>query len=299
MRSVLLLFALASYVLALQPVPGETVLPQSNEELSRIWKARKIVDLQTQIENQKSIITVAPLYSSSLIEQCEQGNPVFLEASVSDLPASGRRNGDPCAHPSDCASGYCLCQPYGGKECHGSPQLDELVFSWHSWESPSFQVASGASKDTLLAQEPKVAPTTGYCKKNVDSWKSFTNRGICGGSRSSNIGQLITLAWHQQCDQYGSFRIGVDWGYGGGIIINDELFTVVPSNVNFNWWSGNWGASSGVVVIPERLWVKGWHTIQFIGFEPCCDGAEEIQFKNRVGDWKTVDESFCFGPCDA
>jgi hypothetical protein len=121
----------------------------------------------------------------------------------------------------------------------------------------------------------------------------LSNQGLCGGS-NSNIGELITINWMQNCDQYGSFRIGFDWGYGGGMIVDGELVHVVPSNPAANWWAGNWGAINGVFTFPERLFTAGRHTVQFVGFEWCCDGNEAIHAMVRGGAWHVVDNSFSF-----
>jgi hypothetical protein len=175
--------------------------------------------------------------------------------------------------------------------CEPAPGVS---MSWQSWSS-SYNVGANPTAQEILGEIHE--PSTGYCRQTLNSLASLSNQGICGGS-NNNIGEAITLEWYQLCDQYGQFRIGVDWGAGGAIILDGELVLSIPSNTPINWWAGNWEAGSpNVLTLGEREYKQGWHKIQFVGFEPCCDGNQSIQFKNRVGDWKSPDEGFCFGPC--
>jgi len=295
MRIALVLLSCLAYVFALHPqVPGEVFLPHyepRNEKLTAIWKAHKLLDLQNKIDR-KEIPVVQPLYDSSLIEACQKGNPIFLETEDRQLPANNRQNGDPCKNPNDCASGYCVCQPTGGQECSAQPLPPSLQLTYESWSS-TFQTPSGVTSAQLLAQVND--PTSGYCRLNPPDFSNFGNHVICSGGSTTNIGQMMTLEWYQPCDQVGSFRIGVDWGRGGGIIVDGNLETAFSQDA---WWTWNWGSGSpAVMVVSERVWARGYHKIQFIGSEGCCDGGGAIQYKNSIGSWMTVDQAFCFGPC--
>jgi len=205
---------------------------------------------------------------------------------------------NPCAAPNpppDCPDGP--NDPpndppsHGSSGSSGSGSAGSTTLTWQSWSSPSFQVSSGTTAAQLLGQIQ--SPIPGYCRQSLGSTGTLSNQGLCGGS-NSNIGELITIDWMQNCDQYGSFRIGFDWGYGGGMIVDGELVHVVPSNPATNWWAGNWGAVNGVFTFPERLFTTGRHTVQFVGFEWCCDGNEVIQAMVRGGSWRVVDNSFSF-----
>jgi len=63
--------------------------------------------------------------------------------------------------------------------------------------------------------------------------------------------------------------------------------------VGCNWLS----ASPNTFVTAEQLFTRGKHSIQFIGFEPCCDGSETVQAKVRGGDWQAVNSAFTFDRC--
>jgi hypothetical protein len=168
--------------------------------------------------------------------------------------------------------------------------------TWQSWQS-TFEVPEGISPSRLHAQVHP--PSPGYCRRDLSSLENIGNQAVCGGS-ASDIGEMITIEWHQDCDEYGSFRIGYDWGRGGGIIIDHELVVTVPSNAAQNWWAGNWNQGlPNVATVEERVFFKGWHKVQFIGFEGCCDGNGQIQYKPRNGDWQVVDRMFRFGSCEA
>jgi len=176
--------------------------------------------------------------------------------------------------------------------CEPAPGVS---LSWQSWSS-TYNVGGNPTAQEILGEIKE--PSDGYCRQTLNNLANLSNQGICGGS-TANIGEVITLEWYQLCDQFGQFRMGVDWGAGGAIILDGELVLSIPSNTPINWWAGNWNAGSpNVLTLAEREYKQGWHKIQFVGFEPCCDGNQSIQFKNRLGDWKSPDEGFCFGPCE-
>jgi len=142
------------------------------------------------------------------------------------------------------------------------------------------------------------APTQGYCSKVLADTSATYNHAVCSGGSTTDIGELTTIDWIQNCDAYGSFRIGFDWGHGGGVIVDGVLVHFAPSNIYANWYDGNWGSNdlNGVIAVPEQLWTAGRHIIQFVGFEPCCDGNGEIDAMPRGGSWAPVHNTFSF-PC--
>jgi hypothetical protein len=130
----------------------------------------------------------------------------------------------------------------------------------------------------------------------------INNEKVClAGASTTNIGETIIIDWIQNCDSYGSFRLGFDWGHGGGVVVDGQLLPqiiVANEDGNFNWYRGNWGATglNAPLLVPEQLWTAGRHIVQFVGFENCCDGYEALQQKPRGGVWSAVTNTFSF-PC--
>jgi len=281
----------------------------ANEKLANLYKARKITTLlQQRLAQQSQLPADQPVdlqegphpqmeESISLLEKCLSGEPVVL-LETRDLPAENRANGDPCTRDSQCASQKCVCKPWGGKECTGAAPPSGLSIDWESWQS-SFQVNQGATSDQLLGQVPAPSNATkGYCARNLDSLGTVSNNGVCSfnGGTTSNIGEQIRVRWWQDCPQTGEFRWGYDTGYGNAVIVDGKLDSSVVTNINLNWWSGDW-SSPWVAHIGPRTWAAGYHEIKFLGWEPCCDGNEAIQYRVPNGNWLDLDQSFCFGPC--
>lgn len=237
------------------------------------------------------------------------------------IPADGRSHrvncqltcqcqGDGFGCVDTCPLNFIQCPP--DQEAVQVP-VDECCFTWQcrtvaqsrlTWQSwyNTYMVTGEVNADSLLAQ---VHPSTaGYCTKDVQSFATFSNRAMCGSSTKDNIGELITIEWNQDCDQTGSFRMGVDWGFGGGLIVDGVLVrsTIGNSDVLYRplFWYGDWNTDTAVFTI-TKLWTKGHHVVQYLGFEQCCDGDMALQFKAKnAADWSVLTNAFLtekFGPC--
>lgn len=78
------------------------------------------------------------------------------------------------------------------------------------------------------------------------------------------------------------FRYGADFGLGGGLYVNnialDEQWT---DNL---WWANNWGngtpANNDNQILRGSIYLdQGYHKLEVLGFEDCCDGGITVQFK--------------------
>jgi len=267
--------------------------------LSQIWQGRKIADALEKARSAKAANVLTPAGGAgtpmSLLESCKLNGPSVL-LDISELPASHRANGDPCSIAEQCTSGNCICKHYGGKECSSHEAWPTLSFNFQSFGS-SFAVPSGVTADQLLAA---VQPSgSGYCTKQLTDISKWKNSAVCGGS-DNNVGYSVSWSWWQECDQQGDFRFGVDFGLGWGVLVDGQLFASYASNANYNYLAGDWSnTSGGVIQVLGRTWAKGKHTIQVIGMEGCCGDFNYVQYRAPGGDWKNVDDTFCFGPCSA
>jgi len=128
----------------------------------------------------------------------------------------------------------------------------------------------------------------GYCRKRVFSMNRLSNHGRgrtgCGGSRR-NIAFRFYIRFYNPRRQNWRFRIGSDFGKGGvGILDGRTVVRRIGRNL---WWRYNW-RNSAVMSTPYRSLTRGWHTMVFIGFENCCDGAASVQYQVQGRRWKVV-----------
>jgi len=81
-----------------------------------------------------------------------------------------------------------------------------------------------------------------------------------------------------------SFRYGGDFGRGGGLYVND-----VALEESWNddlWWAFNWDAAAEVLEGSITL-TEGYHKLEVIGFEGCCDGGITVQYRRPGGTYQT------------
>ncbi|EDY86332.1 hypothetical protein GP5015_1806 [gamma proteobacterium HTCC5015] len=95
-----------------------------------------------------------------------------------------------------------------------------------------------------------------------------------------------------------TFRFGGDFGYGGGLYVDDQV--IDEDWANNLWWANNWGSPS--VVQGSISLTQGYHSIRIIGFEDCCDGGATVQFRKPGGAyqaWNTTNLDIRSRQCHA
>ena len=106
------------------------------------------------------------------------------------------------------------------------------------------------------------------------------NNRTFGGS-ANNFGMCISTMINVPPSQAGtwSFRAGVDFGRGGHFLLNE---TVLESDWNTDlWWRLNFNDPD--VLEGSRTLSSGWHRLEVLGFEGCCDGPIQIQARAPGG----------------
>lgn len=79
------------------------------------------------------------------------------------------------------------------------------------------------------------------------------------------------------------FRYGADFGRGGALYIDD--IALEEDWNNDLWWASNWNNAD---VLQGSITLNaGYHKLEVIGFEGCCDGGITVQFKRPGGNWTT------------
>merc|ERR1711871_955427 len=128
--------------------------------------------------------------------------------------------------------------------------------------------------------------TEGYCEQgthNLDQVWNLKNQNQCfqnGGTRSRrNIGYHWEITFVTERPQEMSFMFGVDFGYGGGVSLDNEMLRFEPnSNI---WWGGSQRWRATHLQVMDKLIPAGKHTLYVTGGEGCCDGP--AGFFYRVG----------------
>jgi hypothetical protein len=140
--------------------------------------------------------------------------------------------------------------------------------------SPSIQANAAAYK---LAVDAALANPAGY--KGSKSVAVYDNLRVSDyfGGLNSNYAFESTINFGVTSAQAGAwnFRTGVDFGYGGALFVDGVALGVNTTNM---WWNGSYGTINGSLQGALNL-AAGNHVMKVYGFENCCDGAMQAQFK--------------------
>lgn len=140
--------------------------------------------------------------------------------------------------------------------------------------SPSAQASAAAYK---LAVDAALANPAGYKgSKSVAVYDNLRVESLFGGL-NSNYAFESTINFGVTSAQAGTwnFRTGVDFGYGGAVFVDG---VALGFNSHDMWWNGSYGTTNGSLQGALNL-AAGNHVMKVYGFEACCDGAMQAQFK--------------------
>jgi hypothetical protein len=140
--------------------------------------------------------------------------------------------------------------------------------------SPTSQASAAAYK---LAVDAALANPAGYKgSKSVAVYDNLRVENYFGGL-NSNYAFESTINFGVTSAQAGTwnFRTGVDFGYGGALFVDG---VALGFNANNMWWNGSYGTINGSLQGALNL-AAGNHVMKVYGFESCCDGAMQAQFK--------------------
>lgn len=123
----------------------------------------------------------------------------------------------------------------------------------------------------------------GYGCKNITSFTNVNNRNQFGPpAMSSNFAAYSETYFEVKAGETGtwSFRYGADFGRGGGLYVDDVALQEKWSDDL--WWAYNWNNTNEILQGSINL-TEGYHKLEVIGFEGCCDGGITVQFQ-KPGD---------------
>lgn len=110
---------------------------------------------------------------------------------------------------------------------------------------------------------------------------NINNRSL--GGTNGNYGLCVSTMLNVPSGQTGNwdFRSGFDYGRGGHFLLNDvELEGDWNDDI---WWATNFNNAD--VFQGSRVLSAGWHRLEALGFEGCCDGPIQIQARPPGGAW--------------
>jgi hypothetical protein len=118
-----------------------------------------------------------------------------------------------------------------------------------------------------------LANGAGYVSQTVSSYDSLSHQSLFGGN--SNYAFKSTIDFGVTAAGTWSFRAGVDFGSGGAMFLDG---VAVDLHKNDMWWNYSYSNPSQYFAASQFLDV-GNHVLQIYGFEACCDGAQQAQYK--------------------
>ncbi len=144
---------------------------------------------------------------------------------------------------------------------------------------------AGASGDYISAYNTAAAApaTDGYFNQTLKSWNAWSNSSHAGGAH-------LDLAYHDQVDftatQAGTytFRFGVDFGWGGTLIVDG---VAEQTNTNNMWWNDNYNDPTQYFTTTLTLAAGSSHVIDIYGAEDGDDGQSQGQWSFNGGNFSS------------
>lgn len=141
-----------------------------------------------------------------------------------------------------------------------------------------------------LVDAAVTSPSAGYGTTLVTSYDNISNRNLFTGGSRTNIAFKSTIDFYVSAANAGAwqFRVGVDFGHGGAIFVDDVAYDFKTNDM---WWRGSYKNSSQHFSIKSLNLTAGNHKINLYGLEGCCDGYQQAQFSVGSGDFTTFSTS--------
>jgi hypothetical protein len=111
----------------------------------------------------------------------------------------------------------------------------------------------------------------GYCEKAVNNMLQVSNRKLCGGKQSKNVGFYYRTVFPVgQANMTYMFKTPSDFGFGGVSILDGKIMKQETKDI----WAG--GKSTQLDFTTTLS--QGNHVLEIYGAEGCCDGTTKWQF---------------------
>ncbi|XOV89030.1 MAG: CCXG family PEP-CTERM protein [Pseudomonadota bacterium] len=163
--------------------------------------------------------------------------------------------------------------------------LTEVGLRYHTRRSFLDPSSLAEAREEFYAQDDTVA---GYGCTTLTNFSAIENTNqFSPPSVDLDIAFLSNHHFEVPASEAGTwdFRFGGDYGRGGGMYL-DGLVLEEDWNDD-RWWNYNWSNTGetfdGSISLPA-----GWHTLNLMGFEGCCDGGTSVQYRSPAapGVWR-------------
>ena len=126
----------------------------------------------------------------------------------------------------------------------------------------------------------------------ITNFDGITNRSQFGNgsSNNSNFAAFSESYFLVRPGETGfwDFRYGADFGRGGALYVDGN--TLEQQWRDDLWWANSWNSASEI--LQGRINLNGgYHKLEVLGFEGCCDGGITVQFRKPGGNWTTFSTS--------
>jgi len=119
----------------------------------------------------------------------------------------------------------------------------------------------------------------GRASTTLASYDNVTHASLFGTNSNFAMKSTIDFAVSSANAGLWSFRAGVDFGMGGALFIDGAAVDYKAYDM---YWGNSYSNTSQILQASLNL-SAGNHTITMFGFEGCCDGAQQFQFKSPTG----------------
>jgi hypothetical protein len=108
--------------------------------------------------------------------------------------------------------------------------------------------------------------------------KYVSNRRLCGGKTSKNIGFYYKVTFYVgQDDMKYAFKLPNDFGHGGVSMMDGKTMKIYKKDI--------WAGGKSTVLDFSVTLNTGMHTLEVYGAEGCCDGTARWYFNVNGGKW--------------
>jgi len=112
-----------------------------------------------------------------------------------------------------------------------------------------------------------------YVSQMVASYNNISHQSLFGGN--SNFAMKSTISFNAASAGVWDFRAGVDFGFGGALFLDGVAIDVKSTDI---WWNNSY-ANPAQYFSATRNLTAGNHVLTMYGFEGCCDGNQQFQFR--------------------
>ncbi|MBQ0730880.1 MAG: CCXG family PEP-CTERM protein [Oleispira antarctica] len=175
---------------------------------------------------------------------------------------------------------------YGNKD---APAIADVPFTFN-YPGIKFHTRFSTSNPNSLSQARSAFDASNDRDANygcgfITNFDRITNRSQFGNANNdfAAFSESYFLVKPGETGRW-KFRYGADFGRGGALYIDGkQLEQQWGDNL---WWANSWTQANQVLQGGLNL-NGGYHKLEVLGFEDCCDGGITVQYKKPGGEWTT------------